>query len=246
MSFDLYPFGGCGAYIRHVSDIALSYLYGIKFQGPVTPLVLAIRQEIYNEPYGSIDFASHRDNVHKVDLYNPRHPVGTIADCAARIVEPFFGVLNFVRQKALDYVYKLIVYEDENTGYQCIAPISKSLHLICRYVVDGPESTAFKGHLIQDRRFPVDVERGNDDDRHQRISAMGHCLHFSSSRREWLGGGGREPGELPSRAGLVGQSTDQGESEVVRGGFQTCFEGRLAILDAGARVYSELPRSMMP
>jgi lanosterol synthase len=122
-------------------------LYGIKFHGPVTPLVVAIRQEIYNEPYDSIDFASHRDNVHTLDLYNPRHPVGTIANYAARIVEPFFDVLGFVRKKALDYVYELIIYEDENTGYQCIAPISKSMHMICRYVVDGPESTAFARHV---------------------------------------------------------------------------------------------------
>lgn len=129
------------------SDIALSYLYGIKFQGPVTSLVLAIRQEIYSEPYESIDFAAHRDITHKLDLYNPRHPVGTIANYAARTMESCSGLLSSLRKKALDYVYRLIVYEDENTGYQCIAPISKSLHMICRHVVDGPESIAFARHV---------------------------------------------------------------------------------------------------
>jgi lanosterol synthase len=122
-------------------------LYGIKFQGTVTPLVLAIREEIFNEPYDSIDFASHRNNIHKLDLYHPHHPVGTIANYAARCLEYCSGVLGVVRKKALDYVYKLIVYEDENTGYQCIAPISKSLDMICRYVVEGPDSTAISQHV---------------------------------------------------------------------------------------------------
>lgn len=139
------------AYTRHLladpTDIALSYLYGIKFQGTITPLVLAIREEIYTEPYDLIDFASHCNDTHKLDLYNPRHPVGIIANYAAQFLESCSRVFGFVRRKAFDYVYKLIVYEDENTGYQCIVPISKSLHMICRYVVNGPDSSAFTQHV---------------------------------------------------------------------------------------------------
>ena len=39
------------------------------------------------------------------------------------------------------------VYEDENTGYQTLGPVSKMMNLIVRAVVDGRESEAYKLHM---------------------------------------------------------------------------------------------------
>ena len=47
----------------------------------------------------------------------------------------------------MDKCYRLIVQEDENTGYQTLGPVSKMMNLIVRAVVDGPESEAFKLHM---------------------------------------------------------------------------------------------------
>ena len=49
--------------------------------------------------------------------------------------------------------YKLIVYEDENTGYQTLGPVSKMMNLIARYHVEGPESEAYKQHDEKRRDF---------------------------------------------------------------------------------------------
>ncbi|KAF2290087.1 hypothetical protein GH714_001951 [Hevea brasiliensis] len=38
----------------------MSYLYGKRFVGPITPLILQIREEIYNEPYHEIKWKSVR------------------------------------------------------------------------------------------------------------------------------------------------------------------------------------------
>lgn len=52
-----------------------------------------------------------------------------------------------VRKASLDKAYKLVVYEDENTGYQTLGPVSKMMNLIVRALVDGRESEAYKLHM---------------------------------------------------------------------------------------------------
>lgn len=52
-----------------------------------------------------------------------------------------------LRRAAMAKCYKLIVNEDENTGYQTLGPVSKMMNLIVRACVDGPESEAYKRHM---------------------------------------------------------------------------------------------------
>lgn len=46
----------------------MSYFYGKKFVGPITPLIKQIRQEIYNEPYEEIKWWKVRHLCAKVSL----------------------------------------------------------------------------------------------------------------------------------------------------------------------------------
>lgn len=58
-----------------------------------------------------------------------------------------------LRKTALERAYKLIVYEDENTGYQTIGPVSKMFNLVARAHAEGPESHAYKMHEIKRQDF---------------------------------------------------------------------------------------------
>lgn len=128
-------------------DLALAYLYGVKFQGPATAMIQAIRKEIYNQPYDSIDFAKYRNDTCQEDMYTPVHPLAKMANKVAVAYESV--PVLFLHKKALDQIYQLIVYEEENTSFQCIAPISKSLQMICRFIIDGPDSEAFRQHVAK-------------------------------------------------------------------------------------------------
>jgi achilleol B synthase len=44
----------------------MSYLYGKKFVGPITPTILALREELYNVTYHEIDWNKARDTCAKV------------------------------------------------------------------------------------------------------------------------------------------------------------------------------------
>ncbi len=58
-----------------------------------------------------------------------------------------------LRNAGVEYVYKRIVCEDENTGYQTLASISKPLNLIARFHVEGSDSYAYRQHQEKLRDF---------------------------------------------------------------------------------------------
>ena len=58
-----------------------------------------------------------------------------------------------LRSAALKKAYDLVVYEDENTGYQNLGPVSKMFNLVVRAHVDGPESHAYKMHECKRQDF---------------------------------------------------------------------------------------------
>lgn len=50
--------------------LPMSYIYGKKFVGPITPIVLTLRKELYNIPYDDINWDKARNQCAKVyELY---------------------------------------------------------------------------------------------------------------------------------------------------------------------------------
>lgn len=54
--------------------LPMSYVYGARATGRITPLVEALRCELYRAPYDEIDWNRARNECAKTDLYYP-HPV---------------------------------------------------------------------------------------------------------------------------------------------------------------------------
>ncbi|GMJ00915.1 cycloartenol synthase 1 [Hibiscus trionum] len=129
--------------------LPMSYLYGKRFVGPITPTVLALREEIFTIPYLEIDWNRARNACSKEDLYNPHPWLQDILWASLhKIVEPILMCWpgKKLREKALQTAIEHIRYEDENTRYICIGPVNKVLNMLC-YWVDDPNSEAFKLHL---------------------------------------------------------------------------------------------------
>ncbi|XP_074308924.1 cycloartenol synthase 2 [Silene latifolia] len=129
--------------------LPMSYLYGKRFVGPLTPTVLSLRRELFNVPYHEIDWDRARNECAKEDLYYPHPLVQDILWASLhKVVEPI--LLRWpgkrLREKALTTVMEHIHYEDENTRYICIGPVNKVLNMLCCWAED-PNSEAFKLHL---------------------------------------------------------------------------------------------------
>ncbi|CAM9000177.1 unnamed protein product [Rhodiola kirilowii] len=129
--------------------LPMSYLYGKRFVGPITPTVLSLRKELFTVPYHEIDWNEARNLCAKEDLYYP-HPVvqDILWATLHKAVEPV--LLNWpgkkLREKALCTAMEHIHYEDQNTRYICIGPVNKVLNMLCCWVED-PNSEAFKLHI---------------------------------------------------------------------------------------------------
>ncbi|GLT80310.1 hypothetical protein SLA2020_517560 [Shorea laevis] len=129
--------------------LPMSYLYGKRFVGPITPTVLSLRKELYNVPYHEIDWNEARNLCAKEDLYYP-HPLAQDILWAIlhKFVEPV--LMHWpgkkLRERALSTAMEHIHYEDENTRYICIGPVNKVLNMLCCWVED-PNSEAFMLHL---------------------------------------------------------------------------------------------------
>nr|K7NBZ9.1 RecName: Full=Cucurbitadienol synthase; Short=SgCbQ [Siraitia grosvenorii]AEM42982.1 cucurbitadienol synthase [Siraitia grosvenorii]AUC64917.1 cucurbitadienol synthase [Siraitia grosvenorii]WCF76099.1 oxidosqualene cyclase [synthetic construct] len=129
--------------------LPMSYLYGKRFVGPITPIVLSLRKELYAVPYHEIDWNKSRNTCAKEDLYYPHPKMQDILwGSLHHVYEPLFTrwPAKRLREKALQTAMQHIHYEDENTRYICLGPVNKVLNLLCCWVED-PYSDAFKLHL---------------------------------------------------------------------------------------------------
>lgn len=136
----------------------MAFMYSTRFVGPYTPLIFALRQELYTQPYHSIRWSSQRNNVSPLDIYCPHSRVLDFLHSILGVYErlpwiPFVSSAVPIRKWANDRAYQLITYEDENTGYQTLGPVSKAFHIVCRYAREGPDSEAFKMHLLKVQNF---------------------------------------------------------------------------------------------
>lgn len=112
----------------------MSYLYGRKYHGPITDLVLSLREEIHVHPYDQIDWNKARYDCCKEDVYYPHTTVqdllwDTLNYCTEPVMRrwPF----NKIRGRALDKAIKYMRYGAEESRYITIGCVEKvSIFLI--------------------------------------------------------------------------------------------------------------------
>ncbi|KAJ6363962.1 hypothetical protein OIU76_028988 [Salix suchowensis] len=146
-SFLPFNTGNLWCYFRTVY-IPLAYLYGKKFVAPITDLVISLREELYIEPYGEVDWTTARNSCLKKDLYKPHSLTeNVLSSVLYYFVEPLSTLWPFskLREKALARAMRLIRYEDEHTGYLTHAAVEKSLNMIANWAED-PAQDALKRH----------------------------------------------------------------------------------------------------
>uniref|UniRef100_A0A0E0LSF4 Terpene cyclase/mutase family member n=1 Tax=Oryza punctata TaxID=4537 RepID=A0A0E0LSF4_ORYPU len=131
--------------------IPMSYLYGKKFVGPITRLVISLREELHIHPYKKIDWKEARKLCAKEDAYNPHMWLQEcLSDCLYSFGEPFLTrwPISYMRKRALQQIAEFLKYEDENSQYICIGAAQKALSMLCCWI-ENPNSDAFKRHLAR-------------------------------------------------------------------------------------------------
>nr|A8C980.1 RecName: Full=Germanicol synthase; Short=RsM1 [Rhizophora stylosa]BAF80441.1 multifunctional triterpene synthase [Rhizophora stylosa] len=130
----------------------MSYLYGKRFVGLITPLIQQLREELFTQPYDQINWKKNCHQCAPEDLYYP-HPFiqDLIWDCLYISMEPLLTrwPLNMIiRKKALELTMKHIHYEDGSSRYITIGCVEKVLCMLACWVED-PNGDYFKKHLAR-------------------------------------------------------------------------------------------------
>uniref|UniRef100_A0A7N0ZT28 Terpene cyclase/mutase family member n=1 Tax=Kalanchoe fedtschenkoi TaxID=63787 RepID=A0A7N0ZT28_KALFE len=132
--------------------LPMSYLYGKRFVGPITPLILELRAELHTQPYEEIEWKGVRHLCAKEDAYYPHPKIQDLLwDTLSVTTEPLLTRWPFnklIRQRALDSAMKQIHYEDEASRYITIGCIEKVLCMLACWVED-PNGDYFKKHLAR-------------------------------------------------------------------------------------------------
>lgn len=108
--------------------LGMSYLSGRGFSVELGPMKDALRSELYDVPYDSIDFAKHRGAVAPSDL----HVEATVA---GRMLRGCVGGLSGListrrRQRTLEYCLERIRYEQRATRHQGLSPVNGLLNCL--------------------------------------------------------------------------------------------------------------------
>lgn len=126
--------------------LGIGYLYGRRYTASPTPLTEALRRELYDEPYESIDFARHRHALAPTDVYVAPSPALRAAYDALYLYEK--RPVQPLRRRALERCFEHILFELRSTNYACVSPVNG---LLCALA-------------LHDRRHPefLDAYRGLD------------------------------------------------------------------------------------
>ena len=127
--------------------LPMSYIWSKRFIGPSTRLTEKLRQELYVQPYDSIDFAAHRNSISSADNYHPKSWVLNLINVMLVLIWiPLLRTVSLAK-RAEAWVWRLVQYEDDNTDYAGLGPVNAPMNTLCCYIEEGPNSYSFKRHL---------------------------------------------------------------------------------------------------
>lgn len=126
--------------------LPMSYIVSKGFRCPLTPLTRQLREELYTQPYASINFASHRNSISSADNYHPKSMfLNFVNRLLVGIWNPYLRT-DFIRRRAEQWTWDLIRHENENTDFSSLAPVNGPMNFLASYIHDGPDSYSVERH----------------------------------------------------------------------------------------------------
>lgn len=125
--------------------LPMSYCFGNKVKAKLTPVTKALREELYTEPYESINWKKARNQACEIDIFNP---VSKWYKALCKITNGYEKIYSkSFRKNALKYVADYIDHEDIHTRYINIGPVNQAINSICVWHKHGKDSFEFQEHV---------------------------------------------------------------------------------------------------
>jgi lanosterol synthase len=114
--------------------LGMASIYGRKFQAPLTPLIQALREELYPDGYDRVAPEQARRSLRSGDVFSPPGRVLRFANRLLKFADRFHG--RKFRAQTLSRLREHIRHEFRTTDYTCISPVSGLLNIIALWISD--------------------------------------------------------------------------------------------------------------
>ncbi|NEO42105.1 MAG: 2,3-oxidosqualene cyclase [Moorea sp. SIOASIH] len=136
--------------------LGMAYVYGRKFQVPLTPIIQELRSELYLQEYNKVNFAVARTILRSQEVYSP----------PGFILKAFYSLATVydrwhfpnLRERVLSQMLDQIRWELQATHYTSISPVSGLLNLIALWLHDPNDVDrhqalkSFEGWIWEDQQ----------------------------------------------------------------------------------------------
>jgi len=126
--------------------LPMGYIFDKKWTCEETDIIRGLRVELFPEDWNTIDWAGNRNTISPGDNYHPKTWVLNTVNWALVNIWPWMRP-NFLKNRANNWVSKLIDMEDANTDYADLAPVNAALNTVVCYIRDGPGAYSVKRHI---------------------------------------------------------------------------------------------------
>lgn len=130
-----------------IASQPMGYLYSKRWQYKETKFTTLLREELLAQPYATMSWGKHRNQVAPGDLAQPQSwAMGGLQWIYLNIWKPYF-LTESLKERADSRVNELMHMQAINSSYGGIAATDAPLSTIIAYFRDGPDSPTFKRYL---------------------------------------------------------------------------------------------------
>ncbi|KAL6706356.1 Lanosterol synthase erg7A [Coniothyrium glycines] len=127
--------------------LPMSYIYSKKWSYPLNDLTRQLRSELLVQPFETITFGAHRNDISPQDNYHPKSWfLKFLFWFLATIWIPYIRP-KWMVDRAEEHVWWLIQAEDDNTSYSNLGPVNGPMNTLASYIKLGPDSYNFREHI---------------------------------------------------------------------------------------------------
>ena len=138
--------------------MAMAAIYPRRFQTPITPIIAALRAELFPQGFESIDFSTARNHLRQADLFAKPTALLRAGYLGAELIERFHG--KGLRTRSIAALIEQIKWELNTTDHTSISPVSGLLNILALWLQDPEDADCQRALEQVERWFWEDEERG--------------------------------------------------------------------------------------
>lgn len=127
--------------------LPMSWIYSKRWSYPLNDLTKSLRSELFTQPFETIAFGAHRNDISPKDDYHSKTWfLKLLFWLLTTIWEPYIRWTSLI-ERAEDHTWWLIQAEDHNTDYSNLGPVNGPMNTLVCYIKGGRDFEPFQEHL---------------------------------------------------------------------------------------------------